>query len=117
MILFSQNDFDGFQKWIELNISNITWEGRYEKEFNEFWNYFFIEGLSLKQTMIRFEFAKRSLKTGPLSSWFAWLKEKFICYSFIYKGLSIRELEEQTNISFTQISLLLRDFFVERYPY
>ena len=115
--LYTLQDFKNFQKWIELNLPNITWEGRYEKEFNDFWSHFFIEGLSFSQVMLRFEFARQNIKTGPLVSWFSWLKEKFICYTFIYKQNTISELCNQSNLNNAYIALLLRDFFVERYPY
>ncbi len=117
MIVFSYQDFTSFKEWIELNISNITWEGKYEKDFREFWSLFFVEELSFNQIIMRFEFASHNLKTGPLISWFSWLREKLICFSFIYKNASIKDIAEQTKIPFSKVTMLLRDFFVERYPY
>ncbi|MBL7665586.1 MAG: hypothetical protein JNM93_10675 [Bacteriovoracaceae bacterium] len=117
VVTLSTQDFEKYQNWIELNLANITWEGRFEKEFNEFWNHFFLDSLSLNQVMNRFEFTKQVLKTGPLLSWFNWLKNKLICYIYIYKNINIHEISEQTRISESEIALILRDFFVTRYPH
>lgn len=116
-IVFSQNDFDRFFKWLNLNISNITWEGRYKKEFEEFWKNFFVPSISLSRLQERFNYLDTVVKTGPLSSWFNWLNEKIINFAFIEKGLNLREIAIQVNQRESVISLVLRDFYVDRFPH
>jgi hypothetical protein len=115
--IFSQEDFDGFLSWLNLNITSITWEGRYTKEFDEFWKNFFVPSITLSRLQERFNYLNTVVKTGPLHSWFNWLNEKIICFSFIEKGLNLREISVETNQRESVIALVLRDFYVERLPH
>lgn len=115
--IFSQNDFDRFFSWLNLNVSSITWEGRYRKEFEEFWKNFFVPSITLSRLQERFNYLGSVVKTGPLQSWFNWLNEKVICYAFVEKGLNLREIAIQINQKESVISLTLRDFYVERFPH
>ena len=76
-IIFSDEDFFSFKSWLRLNIQEVTWQGKFNDEFDDFWKIFFINGLSLEQVLERFEFAHRELDIGPLTTWFRWVKEKF----------------------------------------
>ena len=87
-VIYSKKDIDDFESWVNLNKDALTWQGRFDKEFNHFWEMFFLEDLNFSQYMSRFDYAFIHIKTGPLSSWFSWLRDSFICYSFIFKGLS-----------------------------
>ncbi|MFZ8933461.1 MAG: hypothetical protein ACO20H_00160 [Bacteriovoracaceae bacterium] len=113
---FTKFDFLEFQKWIELDINAITWQGRYSNDFNEFWDIFFEEGSSFRSLMLRFKFAEKNIKIGPLASWFNWLKEKFICFIFVYKNISLKELSDQADIRLPQLAKLIRDFILDFYP-
>ncbi|MDH5580798.1 MAG: hypothetical protein OEY33_02760 [Bdellovibrionales bacterium] len=113
---FTKFDFLEFQRWIELDLNAITWQGRYAKDFNEFWDCFFIEGSDFKSLMFKFKFAEKNIKIGPLASWFNWLKEKFICFVFIHKNISLKELSHQTEISLPHLGRLIRDYFLDFYP-
>lgn len=115
--IFSQNDFDRFFSWLNLNVSSITWEGRYRKEFEDFWKNFFVPSITLSRLQERFNYLGSVVKTGPLQSWFNWLNEKVICYAFVEKGLNLREIAIQINQKESVISLTLRDFYVERFPH
>ena len=95
----------------------ITWQGRYKEEFEDFWNSFFVEGLSFEQLVQRFDYAYTQSKIGPLSSWFNWLKEKFISFAFIYKDLTIMELSKKSGLGLSEISSILRNFFLEFAPH
>jgi hypothetical protein len=116
-ILLTSTDYEEFRKWIGLNLEGITWQGRYEKEFEEFWDLFFTEGLSLSQIIERFNYAKEEAKLGPLSSWFVWLKERFLCYIFINKEINIYELSNECQISPSYLAGIFRNFFIDLFPH
>ena len=81
-IIFSDEDFFSFRSWLRLNILEVTWQGKFNEEFDDFWKIFFINGLSLKQVLERFEFAQREIEIGPLTTWFNWVREKFLSFTF-----------------------------------
>lgn len=116
-LTFTKFDFLEFQKWIELDLSGITWQGRYEEEFNLFWNQFFVPGSDLKSLMQKFNYAEREVKIGPLLTWFNWLKEKFVDFVFIHKNISLKELSSETNISLPHLAKMIRDYFLDFYPH
>ena len=37
-----------FRDWLELNLDGLTWQGRYQDEFEQLWEMFFVDGLSLE---------------------------------------------------------------------
>lgn len=116
-INLNKDDFNKFRTWLNLELEAITWQGRYKDEFEDFWTSFFIEGLSFEQLIQRFDYAYSQSKIGPLSSWFNWLKEKFISFAFINKDLSVRELSKMSGQSLSEISSILRNFFLEFAPH
>jgi S-adenosylmethionine/arginine decarboxylase-like enzyme len=113
----NQEDSDLFKDWIELDFETISWEGRYLKDFKEFWSLLFNENTSYKDQFIKLRNISTKLKSGPLISWFNWLHDRFICYLFIFKGVNLKELKEITGLNYPVLSLVLRDFFLERYPH
>ena len=88
LILYHQ-DFGEFRTWLNLNLDGLTWQGRFKKEFESFWDSFFENEITLKKLMERFDYAYSQVRIGSLSSWFLWLKEKFINYIFLFKNQSI----------------------------
>ena len=44
-IIFSDEDFFFFRSWLRLNILEVTWQGKFNEEFDDFWKIFFINGL------------------------------------------------------------------------
>ena len=117
MLEYKSLDFEHFRSWLKLNLEGLTWEGKYQDEFEKFWTHFFSDGISLSKLSDRFKLACREVKVGPLISWFDWLKEKLICYSFVYKEISLIELSRQTNLPESYVGSVLRYFFIERYPH
>lgn len=115
-IIFSAEDFKKFREWISLNLDSLTWQGRFKDEFEEFWKLFFVDGLSVRQMLDRFEYAFSVIKVGPLVSWFGWLKGKFIAFVFIEKHPSISDLSDCSGIELGQLAFQLRSFFTEFYP-
>lgn len=113
----NKEDFSHFRVWLNLELEAITWQGRYKDEFEDFWDSFFIEGLSFEQLVQRFDYAYAQSKIGPLSSWFNWLKEKFISYAFIFKNQTILELSKKSGLSLSVTSSILRNFFLEFAPH
>ncbi len=115
-IIFHKEDLDRFEAWLGLNYDALTWQGRYEAEFNTFWAAFFVPGQSLTQIIGRFEYALLYAKIGPLNAWFSWLRNSFLFYIFITKDLSILELSERSKISYDRLGVILRDFMVDYFP-
>ncbi len=116
-VILKKSDFDGFREWISLDLSAITWQGRYAPEFEEFWSLFFVEGLSFRQMMDRFSYAAHEVKIGPLASWFIWLKEKLITYIFIHHDIDLHQLCQEGDLDISQVANLLRTFFLEKFPH
>lgn len=112
----SDDDKKSFRDWLGLNYDALTWQGKYQDEFNLFWDLFFKSGLSLQKLMDRFEFAQHVARVGPLVSWFDWLRSKFIIYIFIFKNASIAELSVLCALPPTEIGHILRSYLVECYP-
>ena len=109
--IFSQQDFIHFKKWIgPFSLS----EGKFTKEFEEFWELFFQEGDTLASTLKKLESIKTS---GSLSSWFSFIKIKVICYVFVFKGMSLSEIAKESGYKISKVATILRNFFVETFPY
>lgn len=115
--ILNKEDYQLFRAWLDLNLDAVTWQGRYRQEFEEFWDLFFIDGLSLSQLAERFEYAKRVAKIGPLTSWFTWLRNKLICYIYVNKSVTVLDLSRQFQLPVTQTASILRGFFIENFPH
>lgn len=116
-LILSDQDQIRFRNWLELNIESITWEGRYTTEFDKFWNLLFPYDVSISEQFDKLRYSKALIKAGPLIAWFQWLIEKMTCYIFLYTNLSIREIALYSSQSESEIGLVLRDFFVQRFPH
>jgi hypothetical protein len=112
----SKQDFDKFKNWLDLDINSIAWEGRYAQSFSNFWDSFFKDQITSKELGERFDYAKKIAKSGPLISWLSWLFEKFLCYTFINKMISIRELSLDYDLPERYVSTVLRDHLIKVYP-
>lgn len=115
--ILSDQEQNMFRDWLELSINNITWEGRYIKEFNTFWQKMFPDEIVVSEQFNKLEFAKNYVSSGPLISWFQWLKEKLVCYLFLFKNYNIKEICQSSDFSEAEVALILRSFFVERFPH
>lgn len=113
----SRKDLSSFKEWLNLNINNITWEGRYQKEFDTFWESLFKSEVSLAQQIDKIDKAIILSKSGPLVAWFNWLKRKFITHIFISKEITVFELSQKTKFDLASVALVLRDFFYESFPH
>ena len=116
-LVFTQNDFQEFRQWLNLNLDGLTWQGRFKKEFESFWDGFFESDLTLNVLMERFEYASREVKIGSLSSWFSWLRDKFLCYVYIFKGPTIYELSVLSKISSSLLATILHNFLLDEFPH
>ena len=114
--IFSGEDFSHFYQWLCLNEEGITWQGQYYEEFHDFWNTLFIKDSSLPQLISRFEFISQETTKGPLYTWFQWLRNRLIIYSFIYKRLSISEIFKQTGLAPLKIAFFIRHFYIDSFP-
>jgi len=116
-IIFHSEDFYHFRTWLNLNMEGLTWQGKFEKEFEDFWKIFFIDGLSVEQIMERFTYAIDIVKIGPLTSWFSWLRDKFLNYTYIYKNPTLEELSNESHIDISILANTLRGFYMDKFPH
>lgn len=116
-IIFDLPEIRKFRQWIDINVEEVSWNGKYQKEFEEFWNFFFLEGLSFKEIIERFKLALFEVKTGPLHSWFLWLRNKLTSYVFIFHDKSLLELSVLADLEISELGLILYHFFVDRFPH
>jgi hypothetical protein len=91
-LILYDHDFGEFRSWLNLNLDGLTWQGRFKKEFESFWDSFFEDGLTLKKVIERFDYAYSEVRIGSLSSWFLWLRDKFLSYIFIFKNQRIGKI-------------------------
>ncbi len=111
------HDFGEFRSWLNLNLDGLTWQGRFKKEFETFWDSFFEDEITLKKLMERFDYAYSQVRIGSLSSWFLWLRDKFINYIFIFKNQSIEQIAFETGITPSVVATILRNFLLDEYPH
>lgn len=111
-----KTDFEQFKNWLDLDINSIAWEGRYADSFSGFWDSFFKDQIEPMELSERFDYAKKIAKSGPLISWLNWLFEKFIAFSFINQGRSVREIAFSFDLPEKYISTVLRDHLIKVYP-
>lgn len=116
-LILTQRDFQYFRQWLCLDVKSITWQGRFTEEFENFWSMYFKDGIGLQEMSKRFDYAITRAKVGPICSWFTWLQEKFICYVFIDKKVSLNLLAKEMNIPYQYISRVLRNFLIEVFPH
>lgn len=116
-LVFNQQDYSDFRQWLNLNLDGLTWQGRFKKEFESFWDIFWKEGLTLKQLIERFDYAYSQVKIGSLSSWFLWLRDKFLSYIFICKDVSIGAIADQSGLSPSLVATILRNFLLDEFPH
>lgn len=91
-LVFTQNDYTEFRSWLNLNLDGLTWQGRFKKEFEAFWEVFFEENLTIRKIIVRFDYAYSQVKIGSLSSWFLWLRDKFLSFIFSLKTKQLEKL-------------------------
>ena len=115
--IFTRNDHDYFTEWIRLDFNAISWEGRHLDAFTEFWSQFLTVDLSLSEQFNRIEEAKRLVGSGPLHRWLEWVEEKLIVYTFVYKNESLSGIQKLSHRSLSETALILRSFFVDRFPH
>jgi hypothetical protein len=111
-----KSDFEHFKTWLDLDINSIAWEGRYAESFSGFWESFFKDKIEHLELGERFEYAKKIAKSGPLISWLSWLFEKFVAFSFIHQGKSVREIAFLFDLQEKYVSTVLRDHLIKVYP-
>lgn len=116
-VILHAHDYNEFRVWLNLNLDGLTWQGRFKKEFESFWDSFFEDGLTLKKLMERFSYAYSQVRIGSLSSWFLWLRDKFLSYIFIFKNKSIEQISLEADISASVLATILRNFLLDEYPH
>ncbi|MBY0415414.1 MAG: hypothetical protein K2Q18_14675 [Bdellovibrionales bacterium] len=116
-LVLTSKDYLEFRSWLNLNLDGLTWQGRFKKEFESFWDSFFEDDLTIKSLIVRFDYAHAEVKIGSLSSWFLWLRDKFISYIFIFKGKTIGEIASESGLSPSLVATILRNYLLDEYPH
>jgi hypothetical protein len=117
MSILTSEDQIHFKDWLELNLVSISWEGRFLTEFNMFWEQLFQSDIEISTQFEKLTYIKAQLREGPLISWFSWVRDKFLCFVFLNKEISISDLALVSSYSESDISLILRNFFIDRFPH
>jgi hypothetical protein len=116
-LVFTQKDYLEFRSWLNLNLDGLTWQGRFKKEFEAFWENFFEDNLTMKKILVRFDYAYTQVKIGSLSSWFLWLRDKFLSYVFLYKNKTIGEIADETDLNPSLVATILRNYLLDEFPH
>lgn len=116
MYRFDHSHREQFDRWLNLKLSSIGWEGKHRQTFDQFWDTVFLENQDGLQILERINFARRLSQTGPLYSWFGWLRDRFIVYSFMASGLTLQEFSRTSGVSESWLAHLLRDYFLSFLP-
>ncbi len=116
MFSFDQHLRRDFERWLNLNLSSIGWEGKHRQTFDQFWDTVFQEGQDGAQILERLNYARRLSHTGPLYSWFGWLRDRFTVFAFMASGLRLDEFCRASGVSESWLAHLLRDYFLSFAP-
>lgn len=101
-----------FFSWLLLDREQVTWQGKYEREFATLCTLFLgKETNAATQIQKLFPY----LTNGPVKNWFEWLFHKAIVFQFL-GGASPEALEEKTNLSAGSLGKILKDHFNLHYP-
>jgi hypothetical protein len=102
---------------LNLNLDGLTWQGRFKKEFEAFWDVFFEEDLTINKLIVRFDYAYSEVRIGSLSSWFLWLRDKFLSFIFIYKNKTVGEIAQESGLNPSLVATILRNYLLDEYPH
>lgn len=116
-LVFTQKDYLEFRSWLNLNLDGLTWQGRFKKEFESFWETFFESDLTMRKLIVRFDYAYSQAKIGSLSSWFLWLRDKFLSYIFLFKNKTIGEIADETRLNPSMLATILRNYLLDEFPH
>ncbi|MBC7713780.1 MAG: hypothetical protein H7177_10605 [Rhizobacter sp.] len=116
-LVFTHSDYLEFRNWLNLNLDGLTWQGRFKKEFESFWEVFFEENLTVRKLIVRFDYAYSQVRIGSLSSWFLWLRDKFLSFIFLFKDKTIGELAEESDMNPSLLATILRNYLLDEFPH
>ncbi len=115
-ITLNKSDISDFRFWLHLNMQNVTWEEQYKEKFEDFWSLLFVDESQLKQQIEKIHYLSKIIKSGPLTSWLNWLSDRLLIFIFLKKEYSIIEISQGSGVNFREVSLVLRNYFVEKFP-
>lgn len=116
-LILTEIDQTDFRRWLRLNLASISWEGRFVDDFNKVWSLIFQNDTGVEDQFKTLKLVEAMVTEGPLLAWFKWIRSKLICYIYINKDLTVRELSVLVNTHFAETSIILRDFFIETAPH
>ncbi|MBF0359838.1 MAG: hypothetical protein HQK49_02450 [Oligoflexia bacterium] len=108
---------ENIKKNINKNINkSVNKSGISFGEFEQFWQLFYVDELSLAELGERYRYVLNKFNFGPKGLWFKWLYEMHICFIFVRKQISIEQLSIELSIPPKDLIFILRDFFLRHYP-
>ena len=111
------DDQERFRSWLDLNLNSISWEGRYLDDFNQVWAMIFEPNTKVSVQFSIIDSLTPFLTQGPVISWFKWLRRKLLIYLFLYEQFSVNQLSALACLNQAEVSLTLRDFFVNKFSH
>lgn len=116
LVSFVDGDVEHFRNWLKLDEETITWQGRFQDEFELFWENVFSLPLSIESVCFRINYLIDRASEGPIVTWLSWFKQQLLAFTFIHKEVSIRELSKLADIDSKNLATLLRNFFADQDP-
>ncbi len=110
------DDQKKFKDWLDLNLTSISWEGRYLEEFNLVWGMIYHSPVLVTDQFNLLSSLKNNINQGPVICWIDWLIQKYLCFLFIEKNISVEELALLSQLDVDYVSLTLRNFFIDHFP-
>lgn len=114
--VFTLEDQQDFFTWSGINVYELTWHGKYSKEFDRFWQIVFCEALSLEEIFKKISLCEQLSKNYTVKTWFLWLRDKFILYLFFKKKVSLQECSLLSGVAYKRIVFVLRGILSDKYP-
>jgi len=105
-----------FIQWLGIDIKSISWENKYKDQFDLFWSYTFDEKEQFDNHFTKIKKFIGICQEGPFKSWLLWLQESYVIYLFQYYNFSIIEISKISRIQITDVSFMLRAYFIDNMP-
>lgn len=108
--------YSEFKDWLDVNLYDLTWQGKYQANYIDFWNNLFNPEDDIYFLFSKLERVKKISKIGPIQTWISWVKDKFIVFLFIKSGFSIQEISQRSKLPVQLISYTIKNYFFQCFP-
>ncbi len=116
VVPFNPDQAAAFADWLNLDLESLAWEGKHRASFDDFWESLFQNPRGVEEVVERLEHAQRVVKTGPLYSWFGWLRDRFLIFSFSSSGAPLDAFCRLVRVEESWLCHVLRDYFSSVLP-